>query len=248
MAKSSKQMDDQFNDVMPEVIEQSAHQRAMQLPIFKRSAERSGMSEESFVDALVQTSLSALITWTQLDLERLLLAAEVNGLSPTGREIFLVPSGGVLEPATVVVGVDGWSRIINTHKQFAGMRFKESEELVDGVPSWTECTMYRWDRRVPTSVREYLVEVRGLSAGWITHPRRMLRHKAMVQCARLTFGLIGIYDADEAMSKAAALQQGAVGFEPDLNPTPTPTRVRAKSRKRFPKGVTELKQSLNNFC
>lgn len=202
------------------------------------------MSEESFVDALVQTSLSALITWTQLDLERLLLAAEVNGLSPTGREIFLVPSGGVLEPATVVVGVDGWSRIINTHKQFAGMRFKESDELVDGVPSWTECTMYRWDRRVPTSVREYLVEVRGLSAGWITHPRRMLRHKAMVQCARLTFGLIGIYDADEAMSKAAALQQGAVGFEPDLNPT----RLRAKSRKRFPKGVTELKQSLNNFC
>ena len=202
------------------------------------------MSEESFVDALVQTSLSALITWTQLDLERLLLAAEVNGLSPTGREIFLVPSGGVLEPATVVVGVDGWSRIINTHKQFAGMRFKESDELVDGVPSWTECTMYRWDRRVPTSVREYLVEVRGLSAGWITHPRRMLRHKAMVQCARLTFGLIGIYDADEAMSKAAALQQGAVGFEQDLNPT----RVRAKSRKRFPKGVTELKQSLNNSC
>ena len=244
MAKSSKQMDDQFNDVMPEVIEQSAHQRAMQLPIFKRSAERSGMSEESFVDALVQTSLSALITWTQLDLERLLLAAEVNGLSPTGREIFLVPSGGVLEPATVVVGVDGWSRIINTHKQFAGMRFKESDELVDGVPSWTECTMYRWDRRVPTSVREYLVEVRGLSAGWITHPRRMLRHKAMVQCARLTFGLIGIYDADEAMSKAAALQQGAVGFEQDLNPT----RVRAKSGQRFPKGVTELKQSLNNFC
>ena len=244
MAKSSKQMDDQFNDVMPEVIEQSAHQRAMQLPIFKRSAERSGMSEESFVDALVQTSLSALITWTQLDLERLLLAAEVNGLSPTGREIFLVPSGGVLEPATVVVGVDGWSRIINTHKQFAGMRFKESDELVDGVPSWTECTMYRWDRRVPTSVREYLVEVRGLSAGWITHPRRMLRHKAKVQCARLTFGLIGIYDADEAMSKAAALQQGVVGFEQDLNPT----RVRAKSGQRFPKGVTELKQSLNNFC
>ena len=244
MTSSNKRNDGQCKDMPPEVIEQSAHQRAMQLPVFKRSAERSGMSEESFVNALVQTSLAALVSWTQLDLERLLLAAEASGLSPTGREIFLVPSGGVLDPATVVVGVDGWSRIINTHKQFAGMRFKESNELVDGVPSWIECTMYRWDRRVPTSVREYLVEVRGVSAGWITHPRRMLRHKAMVQCARLTFGLIGIYDADEAMSKAAALQQGAVGFEQDLNPT----RVRAKSRKRFPKGVTELKQSLNNFC
>ena len=75
-------------------------------------------------------------------------------------------------------------------------------------------------------------------------PQANASTQAMVQCARLTFGLIGIYDADEAMSKAAALQQGAVGFEQDLNPT----RVRAKSGQRFPKGVTELKQSLNNFC
>jgi len=244
MAKSSKQMDDQFNDVTPGVIEQSAHQRALQLPIFKRSAERSGMSEESFVDALVQTSLSALITWTQLDLERLLLAAEVNGLSPTGREIFLVPSGGVLEPATVVVGVDGWSRIINTHKQFAGMRFKESDELVDGVPSWIECTMYRWDRRVPTCVREYLLEVRGLSAGWITHPRRMLRHKSMVQCARLSFGLVGIFDADEAESKAAAIEQQ----EMNLDHGRSPTRSLHKVGKRSPIGVAELKQSLSSIC
>jgi len=244
MAKSSKQMDDQFNDVTPGVIEQSAHQRALQLTIFKRSAERSGMSEESFVDALVQTSLSALITWTQLDLERLLLAAEVNGLSPTGREIFLVPSGGVLEPATVVVGVDGWSRIINTHKQFAGMRFKESDELVDGVPSWIECSMYRWDRRVPTSVREYLLEVRGLSAGWITHPRRMLRHKSMVQCARLSFGLVGIYDADEAESKAAAIEQQ----EMNLDHGRSPARSLHKAGKRSPIGVAELKQSLSSIC
>ena len=244
MAKSSKQMDDQFNDVTPGVIEQSAHQRALQLTIFKRSAERSGMSEESFVDALVQTSLSALITWTQLDLERLLLAAEVNGLSPTGREIFLVPSGGVLEPATVVVGVDGWSRIINTHKQFAGMRFKESDELVDGVPSWIECSMYRWDRRVPTSVREYLLEVRGLSAGWITHPRRMLRHKSMVQCARLSFGLVGIYDADEAESKAAAIEQQ----EMNLDHGRSPARSLHKAGKRSPIGMAELKQSLSSIC
>ena len=29
-------------------------------------------------------------------------------------------------------------------------------------------------------------------------PRRMLRHKAMIQCARLAFGFGGIYDQDEA--------------------------------------------------
>lgn len=29
-------------------------------------------------------------------------------------------------------------------------------------------------------------------------PKRMLRHKAMIQCARLAFGFAGIYDKDEA--------------------------------------------------
>lgn len=33
---------------------------------------------------------------------------------------------------------------------------------------------------------------------WQSHPKRMLRHKAMIQCARLAFGYTGIYDEDEA--------------------------------------------------
>jgi hypothetical protein len=34
---------------------------------------------------------------------------------------------------------------------------------------------------------------------WLSHPRRMLRHKAMIQCARICFGLSGVYDPDEAL-------------------------------------------------
>jgi hypothetical protein len=33
---------------------------------------------------------------------------------------------------------------------------------------------------------------------WATHPKRMLRHKAMIQCARIAFSFAGIYDQDEA--------------------------------------------------
>ncbi|MGL4675132.1 MAG: recombinase RecT, partial [Wohlfahrtiimonas sp.] len=33
---------------------------------------------------------------------------------------------------------------------------------------------------------------------WQSHPKRMLRHKAMIQCARLAFSFTGIYDEDEA--------------------------------------------------
>lgn len=182
-----------------------AHVRAAQLPVFLKSVELSGMSAESFIDALTQTSLSGLVAWTQVDLERLLLAAQRHNLNPLGREVFLVPGGmDPLEPAIVVVGVDGWSRILNSHKQFAGMRFRESQELLDGLPAWVECTMHRWDRKVATTVREYMAESRGRGAAWLTHPRRMLRHKSMVQCARLAFGLVGIYDEQEAESIATS--------------------------------------------
>jgi hypothetical protein len=51
---------------------------------------------------------------------------------------------------------------------------------------------------VATSVREYMYEAHTGQGAWLTHPRRMLRHKAMLQCARICFGLSGIYDSDEA--------------------------------------------------
>lgn len=175
------------------------HIKAAELEVFKRSVSRSGMSPESFVKALTQTSLSSLAVWGQVDLELLLLSSERFGVNPVGREIFLIRSDDRPDDAPMVVlGVDGWSHVLNSHKQFAGMQFIESDQLVEGVPTWIECTLHRWDRRVPTSVREYFDEVRGVSQPWLTHPRRMLRHKALVQCARLAFGFVGVYDHDEA--------------------------------------------------
>jgi len=55
-------------------------------------------------------------------------------------------------------------------------------------------------------VREYLDEVyqppRGKDGGydgpWQSHTKRMLRHKTVIQGARLAFGFAGIYDEDEA--------------------------------------------------
>ena len=41
--------------------ELSEHEQALQLPIFKRCLECSGMSADSFVDVLIQTSLSRLL-------------------------------------------------------------------------------------------------------------------------------------------------------------------------------------------
>lgn len=211
----------------------------MALPVFKRCVQRSGMSPESFVQALSRTALSQLLTWSEVDLETLLLAAERHGLSPLGREIFLMRAGDQMTDAPlVVVGVDGWSKVLNSHKQFAGMQFRESEELVDGVPAWIECTMHRWDRRVPTRVREYLGEVRGSSLPWLTHPRRMLRHKALVQCARLAFGLVGVYDHDEAQ-RILSMTPGPEGNNAQKAP-----RTGGAKRNKTPMGVDALREHL----
>jgi hypothetical protein len=60
---------------------------------------------------------------------------------------------------------------------------------------------------------------------------RMLRHKALIQCARYAFGFAGIYDEDEG-AKIAEMR--------DITPTerPTPPKPPAPKRKDEPKAET----------
>lgn len=168
--------------------------------IITKAVEKSGLSYQAFVDTLTQTAFQGVKFWRESDLERLLVAAHRYELDPLNREIMMFEIGPAEPPELLlVVGVDGWAKIMNAHPQFDGISFIESQELVGEVPSWIECTIFRKDRKVPLSIKEYFAEARNDQMAWITHPRRMLRHKALVQCARLSFGLAGIYESDEAM-------------------------------------------------
>lgn len=118
----------------------------------------------------------------------LMIVAAQYGLNPFTREIYAFPdrNNGIVP----VVGVDGWARIINGNKQFDGMEFQQDAESCT-------CRIYRKDRGHPVAVTEFLEECRRDTVPWKTHPRRMLRHKAMIQAARLAFGFAGIFDEDE---------------------------------------------------
>lgn len=119
----------------------------------------------------------------------LLIVADQYGLNPWTKEIYAFPDrqNGIVP----VIGVDGWSRIINSHEQFDGISFKQDDTSCT-------CTIYRKDRAHPVEVTEYMSECRREVGPWKSHPKRMLRHKAMIQCARLAFGFVGVYDQDEA--------------------------------------------------
>lgn len=85
----------------------------------------------------------------------------------------------------VFITIEGCSKLLNQHPQFNGLVFTQADTLIDGVPEWMECSIYRKDREVPTTVREYLAEVKGETSIWQKMPRRMLRHRALQQCVRL---------------------------------------------------------------
>ncbi len=143
---------------------------------------------QELVAVLKATAFKGQVSDAQMT--ALLVVANQYGLNPWTKEIYAFPdkNNGIVP----VVGVDGWSRIINSHAQFDGMDFEQDEQSCT-------CSIYRKDRSRPVRVTEYMAECRRSNAGpWQSHPRRMLRHKAMIQCARLAFGFVGIYEQDEA--------------------------------------------------
>jgi len=229
--------------------------------VLGRSAARAGLAVPLYLQALHAGAMARLEEartgqWSQHDLQRLLLAAERLGLDPLGGEIYAVPGGpDAAGPALLVLGVDGWCRVLNAHPAYQGVEFREGpnresaahgtpgagQAMADdgGLPAWVECTLHRKDRRVPTTVREYMAEARSDSPAWLSHPRRMLRHKALVQCARLAFGLAGLHDPDEArrvqLATGAVIPSGTLGGN---------GRTDRPASRGGPVGMGELKAAL----
>ncbi len=155
-----------------------------------RLAARFGVDEGKMIAAMKATAFSSAKGITNEQMMALCIVAEQYGLNPWTKEIYAFPDkGGGIIP---VVGVDGWARIINSNPNFNGMDFEQDEDSCT-------CIIYRKDRDHPIKITEYMAECRRHNQGpWQTHPKRMLRHKAMIQCARIAFAFVGIYDQDEA--------------------------------------------------
>lgn len=156
----------------------------------------------------------------------LLVVSNQYALNPWTKEIYAFPdkNNGIVP----VVGVDGWSRIINSHPQFDGIEFEQNDESCT-------CIIYRKDRNRPIKVTEWMAECRRSGMGpWQSHPRRMLRHKAMIQCARLAFGYGGIYDQDEAERIVEASPVKHMGSVERAEPAELPTYSAEQFAKNLP--------------
>lgn len=124
-------------------------------------------------------------------------------LNPLLNQIYAFPgkSGGI-KP---MVSIDGWIAMVNRHPEYDGSSF--SYEDRGGKPYAVTCKMYRKGRAHPVEVTEFLDECQRSSEPWQKTPRRMLRHRAFIQAARLAFGFGGLTDEDELVASPAPKQE-----------------------------------------
>lgn len=178
---------------------------------------RFGMEPAAFEATLRSTVCKGNVS--REEFAAFLLVAKEYGLNPLTKELYAFPAkGGGIQP---IVSIDGWSRIINDHPQFDGMEFVDTRESGELVA--VTCRMYRKDRTRPIEATEYMSECKRNTDVWKQWPARMLRHKAMIQAARYSFGFSGIIGPDEYDRQTSApvhqVRRLHDGFE-DVAPEP----------------------------
>jgi phage recombination protein Bet len=155
-------------------------------------ADRYGMRPDAFEATLRATVFPS--TGSREEFAAFLMVTKEYNLNPILREIYAFPKkGGGIQP---IVSLDGWAKILNSHPAFDGLEFVDHVEK--GVVTAITCRIHRKDRSHPIEATEYLAECFRGTEPWQKWPRRMLRHKALIQAARYAFGFAGIVDPDEA--------------------------------------------------
>jgi phage recombination protein Bet len=147
------------------------------------------------------------------ELLALVVVANEYGLNPLTKELYAFPAkGGGIVP---VVSVDGWVRMVNDHPQMDGIEFETHKDAAGKLDAIT-CSIWRKDRNRPIRVTEHLSECKRNTEPWKME-NRMLRHKALMQCARYAFGFSGVTDDDEATDQSERQATGRV-IESEVNP------------------------------
>jgi len=127
-------------------------------------------------------------------------------LDPFTHEITLISDPQTLGESFIHITIDGWIKILNGQAQFDGFELEESKERTGEVPIWLLCKIYRKDRKVPISVKEYLSELKTEHEVWTSMPYRMLRYRTIAACVRMAFG-VAISESSHGIAPKSEMSQ-----------------------------------------
>lgn len=188
-------------------------------------ATRYGMEAQAFANTLRATVVPKEAS--NEEFAAFLVVAREYNLNPLTKEIYAFPKrGGGIQP---IVSVDGWCNLMVSHPQHNGLEFDDHLDK-DGKLISVTARIWRKDREKPTTVTEYMAECVRSTDTWKQYPRRMLRHKALIQCARYAFGFAGIVDPDEAERVGADVSRMKTVNASDGPPAPPPAQAEASTQ------------------
>lgn len=165
------------------------------LPAIQEMAETYKLSTKAF--AYTFRAVAMPQPHSEAEFVSCCLVAREHGLNPLTKEIyFMRDKHGNIQ---AIVGIDGWIKKCNEHPQFDGLEFEHTHNDKGGLIA-IKARIFRKDRTRAIEITEFMsecVQVRKTDGPWQSHPSRMLRHRALAQCARVAFGFAGIMDRDE---------------------------------------------------
>jgi phage recombination protein Bet len=156
-------------------------------------ALEANMPRESFLNTLKKTVMPSQNVSDEHVAAFLVLAHKYK-LDPLSEQIHAFPSKGGVK---AMIGIDGWISIAQRQAHYDGFkhidRFDEKGKLVA-----VTAIVRRKDHSEPTEITEYMDECSRDTTPWKQFPKRMLRHKAIMQGIRMAFGISNLVDEDEA--------------------------------------------------
>ncbi len=166
-----------------------------------KMAVKFGIEPTMFLTTLKQTAFrqrgkngAAPVEVSNEQMAMMLHIADKYDLDPFVKQLYAFATDGGITP---IVPIDGWIAIINRHPQFESMEIEAAPPGTSSDDYWCACTITRKDRKKPVRIEEWLKECYRDTDPWNSMPKRMVRHKAIIQCARVAFGYSGIFDPDE---------------------------------------------------
>lgn len=214
-----------------------------------RMAQRLGVDSQKLYESLTKVCFSVKEKDRPArapepeELLALLVICEQYQLNPFTRQIFaFLAKGGKVVP---VVSVDGWIAILNRQPDYDGMEIEFSDKTVMAggleLPEFCRVKIYRKGLSKPVSVSEFAQECFvEKSEVWRKFPRRMLRHKAIIQAVRVAFGICGIYDEDEAKNIINADAIEVPQASASIAEAPKPALLPSQTQEELQKIVTQL--------
>lgn len=175
-------------------------------PLFAKMAQKADLTTQSFFNTVLATCFPNG-QGTMPQVAAFLMVANQYDLNPLLKQLYAFPSkGGGIVP---MVPIDGWVTIVQRQPEYGGCEFVyhwDDGSTGEIGPKGTKIAaittiMTRRPKNAepyPTKVTEFFSECYRDTEPWKKWPVRMLRWKSYIQCARVAFGITGIYDEDEA--------------------------------------------------